>query len=428
MSHRNQPQAAERRESEGSRRGGASMQNKSSRSSLTAAPSIVIRSIQSTFVQDAFNENDEVTIPIVLPDWAQTAMKPFNDARKAIGKAVNDYRVQNIVLLLIIINAIMMGIATFPLVKDDPELSNKFEVIDQVFLILFTIESSMQILFHGWTLFKDGFLTFDLLIVVMSWALEGTQVIRAFRIFRALRLVTRISTMRNLVLALFSVIPKMTAIFMLLLLIFYIFAVMFTQLFKDLYRDGLVPEPYFSGLAYSLFTLFQMMTLDEWANIQHEIAETYSWAWIPFLVFIVITGFVVVNLIIAVICDAVHVMGGDEKAGLIGDDDESYFSRESNRVYKDREGRMSGRENNLPTLLESNSFHDNSHISGLTRKRPTEQRLEELQNKLDEMVQVQDQMRKTIEALTVMLVENSSAERQSTMPPSDIQEKPKPVP
>ncbi len=140
-----------------------------------------------------------------------------------------------------------------------------------------------------------------------------------------------------------------------------------------------------------------------------------------------ITGFVVVNLIIAVICDAVHVMGGDEKAGLMGED-ESYFSRESIHVINDMEERRSGRENNLPTLLESNSFHDISHISGLTRKRPTEQRLEELQNKLEEMVQVQDQMRKTIEALTVKLMEKSASEKRSTIPLSDIQEKPKPVP
>lgn len=95
----------------------------------------------------------------------------------------------------------------------------------------------------------------------MSWALTGAQVFRAFRIFRAMRLITRIDTLKNLVLALFSVVPKMTAIFMLLMLIFYIFAVMFTTLFKGLHDDELVEYPYFETLYDSLFTLFQMMTL-----------------------------------------------------------------------------------------------------------------------------------------------------------------------
>ncbi len=61
--------------------------------------------------------------------------------------------------------------------------------------------------------------------------------------------------------ALFSVFPKMTAIFMLLMLIFYIFAIMFTQLFKSLFEDQLVRQPYFDTIYFSMFTLFQMMTL-----------------------------------------------------------------------------------------------------------------------------------------------------------------------
>ena len=101
----------------------------------------------------------------------------------------------------------------------------------------------------------------DLLIVILSWAMEGTQVIRAFRIFRASRLITRIETMRNLLLAIFNVMPKMTAIFLLLILIFFIFGVMFTTLFKGMYLDGELTEPFFESLFYSFFTLFQMMTM-----------------------------------------------------------------------------------------------------------------------------------------------------------------------
>lgn len=190
-----------------------------------------------------------------------TFLHPLNDARRFMGKIINDTRVQNTILLLIIVNAIMMGIATFPAIKTNPNIISKFEIVDQVFLIIFTVESGMQLLYHGWTLFKDGFLVFDLLIVVMSWALEGAQVFRAFRIFRAMRLITRVATLKNLVLALFSVVPKMTAIFMLLALIFYIFAVMFTQLFKGMYDAGEVSDPYFDSLPNSFFTLFQMMTL-----------------------------------------------------------------------------------------------------------------------------------------------------------------------
>lgn len=57
---------------------------------------------------------------------------------------------------------------------------------------------------------------------------------------------------------------------MLLLLIFYIYGVMFTILFKGLYEpdgDGIITEPWFEGLAYSFFTLFQIMTFVSFVQV-----------------------------------------------------------------------------------------------------------------------------------------------------------------
>jgi len=149
----------------------------------------------------------------------------------------------------------------------------------------------------------DGWLFFDFIIVVISWSFSGLQIIRAFRVFRALRIITRIETMRNLVTALFDIMPRLGAITALLLLIFYIFAVLFTQLFGELTLSG----DYFTRLDYSLFTLFVMMTM-EWADVARECMAEIWWAWAPFVAFIMITGFIVFNLIIAVVCDAVAVI------------------------------------------------------------------------------------------------------------------------
>ena len=197
----------------------------------------------------------------------------------------------------------MMGIATFDFVSENPQVDNVFEKTDTVFLIIFTIELGMQLMYHGWLLFKDGWLVFDFIIVVSSWSFASLQIIRAFRIFRALRIITRIETMRNLVTALFDIMPRLGAITALLLLIFYIFAVLFTQLFGDLELSA----PFFTTLDQSLLTLFVMMTM-EWADVARECMDQIWWAWAPFILFIMITGFIVFNLIIAVVCDAVAVI------------------------------------------------------------------------------------------------------------------------
>lgn len=123
--------------------------------------------------------------------------------------------------------------------------------------------------------------------------------------------------------AMIGVVPRMAAIGLMLCLIFYIFGVMFTQLFKDLYVDGFTEFNYFGSLDWTFFTLFQIMTLDEWGPIVREVTQVYKWAWLPFTLFVIISGFVVVNLIIAVICGAVGALHADEKARLHGDYDEA---------------------------------------------------------------------------------------------------------
>ena len=375
--------------------------------------------------KDSFNENDTTSMnnnnnntsstsaannttppPHQHHRYLPTFLYPVNDARRFMGRIINDERVQNTVLLLIVINALMMGVATFPAIKANPDIMSKFELADQIFLIIFTIESGMQLLYHGWTLFKDGFLVFDLLIVVMSWSLEGAQVFRAFRIFRALRLITRVDTLRNLVLALFSVVPKMTAIIMLLALIFYIFAVMFTQMFKGMYEAGEVSDPFFDSLPDSFFTLFQMMTLDNWADICFEIQIVYPWAWVPFVCFIIITGFVVVNLIIAVICDAVHVLGNSDKANLEGYSEDNY---PANNVEGETRQWLKGQSGDA---LDTNSF---GASEGNGQPYTMEQRLHELELQLDEIMIVNEQMRKTIEVLTKQLQICTDSESRTDM-------------
>ena len=250
--------------------------------------------------------------------------------RRLCGTAVNHDKVQICIVSMIAINAIMMGVATFDFVTNNPAIDSAFENVDLAFLIVFTIELSLQLMYHGLKLFLDGWLVFDFIVIVASWSLSSAQIIRAFRIFRALRLVTRVKMMKNLVLAVFNVMPKMAAIGLLLALIFYIFAVMMTQMFKNLYEDGLTAEDYFSNLPITFFTLFQMMTLDNWADIARQVVAVYFWAWIPIFFFVTISGFVVVNLIIAVICDAVSSLEQGAKAKIHGsfDEDDSQHTRE----------------------------------------------------------------------------------------------------
>jgi Ion transport protein len=230
----------------------------------------------------------------------------FGIFRDLCGRIVNDPKVELFIILLIVVNAIVMGVETCTFVTDSPSVTQAFEVADKAFLIVFTIESALQFIYHGIHLFSDGWLLFDFIVVVLSWSLESLQVVRAFRIFRCIRLIARLEVLKNLVISIFAVAPSMSAILMLLVLILYVYAVMCTQLFGDYYALGYTDIDYFSTLFLSLFTLFAMMTL-EWGDVVRQVMEHSYWSCILFNSFLVLTSFILYSLIIAVVCDAVKV-------------------------------------------------------------------------------------------------------------------------
>ena len=263
--------------------------------------------------------------------------KPWvRSIHETAGKIVQNDKFQFFIVLLILVNAIMMGVATFNFVSESPSVSNAFEQTDRVFLILFTIELFLQFCHHGLRLFTDGWLVFDFCIVFMSWSLDSIQIVRTFRIFRALRMVTRVALLRNLVMSLIEVLPRMTALNMLLLLVFYVFAVMCTILFGDLYERGLTEADYFSRLDNSFWTLFAMMTLD-WAEVARQVMKVYPHSWPIFLIFVFISSFIGYNLMIAIVCDSVKIIDQLQKKLAAKDGIESDDEAGDNQDDKDNQ-------------------------------------------------------------------------------------------
>ena len=325
-----------------------------------------IESPIESLIESPIERKDEV-------DKGTSFQENLKELRYRAGIIVNNFHVQMSIIFLILLNSAFMGIATFSFVADNPAMEARFEAIDKTFLIIFTIELCFQITHHGWHIFFDGWLFFDFAVVMISWAsdfMDGAnlQVMRAFRIFRAFRLITRVKVMRALVSALIDTIPNMTAIVLLLTIVTYIFAVMFTSLYKDLENDEQFPGfpeefvGYFRTLEDSFFTLFQVMTMDGWADICREIMLYQPLAWIPFVAFVILTAFVCLNLVIAVICDAV----GNNHEEDLDDLGLSSHSSSADGSYFTRTDMLHEQVDNMETELdamkmEQESIHNMLH-------------------------------------------------------------------
>ena len=209
-----------------------------------------------------------------------------------------DLRFQNFILLLIVLNAILIGIDTFDLNSD---LKSLIDVADIVIMYIFIVELLIRLVAHGTKFFDDGWNNFDFVIIVISLAPSSGafNVFRVFRVFRALRLVSSMPEMQRMVEAMMRSLRGIAAISWLLCIVVYVYSVMGTILFGN---GGNYGETYFGNLGLSAYSLFQIMTLESWSNgIARMIIEEQGW-WAAafFISFIISTSFTFLNMFIAV--------------------------------------------------------------------------------------------------------------------------------
>ncbi|GAA0478363.1 hypothetical protein GCM10009096_20340 [Parasphingorhabdus litoris] len=216
---------------------------------------------------------------------------------------------QNAIMAVIVVNAIVIGLETSAEVM--ASFGPFLVMLDQIAITIFVIEILLKLLVYRLQFFRSGWNNFDFVIVSAALLPLGGNfaILRALRIVRAFRLVSAMPKMRQVVQGLLSAIPSMGSVILLLGLIFYVASVMATKLF------GASFPQWFGSVGASLYSLFQIMTLESWSmGIVRPIMEVYPWAWAFFVPFVLVTSFVVLNLFIAIIVNAMHEEADEEQS------------------------------------------------------------------------------------------------------------------
>lgn len=221
---------------------------------------------------------------------------------------VESTKFQNAIMAVIIINAIVIGLETSPTITASFGLA--LDALDQIAIAIFVVEVALKLIVYRLGFFKNGWNVFDFVIVSVALLPLGgnLSILRALRIIRAFRLISAMPKMRQVVQGLLSAIPSMGTVILLLSLVFYVAAVMTTKLFGDAFPQ------WFGSIGSSLYSLFQIMTLESWSmGIVRPVMEVYPWAWGFFVPFVLVTSFVVLNLFIAIIVNAMHEEADEEQ-------------------------------------------------------------------------------------------------------------------
>jgi voltage-gated sodium channel len=201
------------------------------------------------------------------------------------------------VTALILLNAVIVGLETYPNVR--AAYGAALEIADRIVLYLFTVELALRFLASSPRLafFRSGWNIFDLIIVAVGYlpSSEFFTVARLFRIVRVMRAISVIPNLQRVVAALLLSLPSLGHIAALLGLLIYVYAAIGTSLF------GEIAPQFFGTLHQSVLTLFAVITLEGWVGVMDEVLPQMPAAWLYFVTFILLGTFVALNFFVGVI-------------------------------------------------------------------------------------------------------------------------------
>lgn len=239
--------------------------------------------------------------------------------RVAVTRFVESRTFTNVIVALILFNALTLGLETSDRMMD--EHGPLLLLLDKMVLGIFVVEMLLKLYAYRLSFFRSGWNIFDLSIIGLSLipASGSLAILRTFRVFRVLRLFSIIPQMRQVISGLLRAIPGMASVLAIISIIFFVFSVLVTKIFGRTGDDTL--ESLFGDLGSSMFTLFQLMTLEDWVGgIVRPAMDLHSWAWAIFIPFIILTTFAILNLFIGVIVEAMQNVHEEEQRNMSPDD------------------------------------------------------------------------------------------------------------
>lgn len=214
-------------------------------------------------------------------------------------RAVLDTKLfQNFIIGVILLNAVILGVMTDEALA--PETHDRLALLDNLCLGIFCLEILMKFIVYRLGFFRDGWNNFDFIVVgiALAPATGPLAVLRAMRVFRLMRLVTIVPSMRRVITGMFAALPGVGSVAGVLFVMFYVAGIMGSNFFHE------VDPAHFGTLGTTFFTLFQFLTLEGWPDVARPVMEKMPYAWLFFIPFIVLTTFTTLNLLFGIIVNA----------------------------------------------------------------------------------------------------------------------------
>ena len=280
---------------------------------------------------------------LILRTKSRVMVGPPEDSwQRPLYKIASSPILEKIVSVLVTINVVAL---MFESVPQDPVLLERLDVVNLVFLLIFTLEMTFKMVAFGpadyW---RDNWAKLDVFVVFIGWvghvanlfAVEfpGIQAIRSLRILRITMLLKTNKTLRSLFGTLLMSLPPALNLTMLWMLVFFIYGVLGMQYFWDCAQQPgpevgfLNANDNFKDIIHSMRFLFQISTGQDFMNAAYELENAGArYAFYYFGSFVVISIWMFSNLFVAVLLENFEINFTTENLEL-HDDDVAAFKEE----------------------------------------------------------------------------------------------------
>lgn len=189
----------------------------------------------------------------------------------------------NFIFFCIMVNTICLSLTWY----NEPEaLKSWLENINLVFNIIYTIEAMIKLIAFGGDFFKDGWNTFDFVIVIAAWVgfiaknIDGldlgqsTTIIKSFRICRIFKIIKKYKSLRILFYTFIGAIQQLTNVGGLLFLFLFVYSVLGVTVFSGIKQSGAINvHANFINFHNAIITLFRMATGESWHELMYDCAR-----------------------------------------------------------------------------------------------------------------------------------------------------------
>lgn len=201
---------------------------------------------------------------------------------------------------LVLINALCISVGLLPNLSVDQRGILAWVIYG--FMVFFSLELIVRFFSLGLAFFKDHRNIFSILVLGLAFGLKMPElsILLVFRFLRAARTLHFIPKTRHIIDTLFHTLPGVINLLILILICFSVFAVLGTKLFGPEVPD------LWGTVTQSMITLQQIILADDWGNNLRTTTKAYPYAWVFFTGFLILMGFILLNLFIGIIIDAMQ--------------------------------------------------------------------------------------------------------------------------